>query len=292
MKKTLLIFIFLPFIGFAQDNIILRDGNEIGAKILEINVDNIKYKKHSNQDGPTYTKNINDIFMIKYQNGEKEIFDQIKSEKNTDGVEKYTLKGGDLIPLVFKQSISSKEMSNGMLVKFAVKEDILSDKNKIIIKSNTTVNGRITRVKKAAWAGQKGKIDIQINSVKAVDGTNIPVYYNLNNEGKSRQATAIGVGVILFWPALFVKGKQATIDAGTVIMVETMDDVTLNTFNFKEKEIVQPEFANEEPINEAPINEAPIQKKVIEKPKPSDFKSSSDYQKARREYYKSIEETE
>ena len=285
MRKIFLILIYLPFTGFAQDNIILRDGNEIGAKIIEINVDNIKYKKYTNLDGPTYTKKINDIFMIKYENGEKDVFDQIQPKKKIEGVEKYTLRGGDLIPLVFKQSISSKDISNGMLVKFAVKEDILSDKNKIIIKSNTTVNGRITRVKKAAWVGQKGKIDIQINSVKAVDGTNIPVYYNLNNEGKSRQAAAIGVGVILFWPALFVKGKQATIDAGTVIMVETMDDVTLNTFNFIEKEIIQTEISKEDHINEAPI-----QKKVIEKPKPSDFKSSSEYQKARREYYKSIED--
>ena len=82
-----------------------------------------------------------------------------------------------------------------------------------------------------------------------------------------------------------MKGKQATIDAGTVIMVETMDDVTLNTFNFIEKEIDLAEISKEDHINEAPI-----QKKVIEKPKPNDFKSSSEYQKARREYYKSIED--
>lgn len=287
MKKILLLLIYLPFSGLAQDNIILNDGTEISAKIIEINTDNIKYKKHTNPYGPLYTKNINDIFMIRYENGEKELFNKKQANKKQKGVEKYTLRGGDLIPLVFKQSISSKDISNGMLVKFAVKEDVVSDKNKIIIKSNTTVNGRITRVKKAAWAGQKGKIDIQINSIKAVDGTNIPVYYNLNNEGKSRQAAAIGIGVVLFWPALFIKGKQASIDAGTVIMVETMDDVTFNTYNFKEKEIIEPEITHEDSVQEDPI-----EKKVMEKPKKSDFRTSSDYQKARRKYYKSIENKE
>ena len=284
MKRFILILICLPFIGFTQDNIILKDGNEIAAKIIEINIDDIKYKRYTNLEGPLYTKNIDDVFMIKYENGEKDVFER-KHVDNKEGTEKYILRGGDLIPLIFKQSISSKDMSNGSLVKFAVKQDIVSDKNKIIIKANTTVNGRISRVKKAAWAGQKGKIDIQINSIKGVDGTNIPVYYNLNNEGKSRQAAAIGIGVVLFWPALFVKGKQATIDAGTVIMVETMADVTFNTYNFEKKEIVAPRITNEDPLQKESI-----ESEVVQKPKAKDFKSSLDYQKALRKYYKSIEE--
>ena len=45
-----------------------------------------------------------------------------------------------------------------MLVKFAVKEDVISDKNKIIIKSNTTVNGRITRVKKLLGQARKDRL--------------------------------------------------------------------------------------------------------------------------------------
>jgi len=284
MKKILLlILIYLPFLGFAQDNITLRDGNEIPAKIIEINIDNIKYKKYSNLDGPLYTTSINDIFMIKYENGEKEVFEKNQVTKKDEVVEKYTLRGGELIPLVFKQSISSKNISNGALVKLAVKGDVISDDNKIIIKSNTTVNGRISKVKKAAWAGQKGKIDIQINSIKAVDGTNIPVYYNLNSEGKSRQAASIGLAIIA-WPTLFIKGKQASIDAGSVIMVETMDDVKFNTYNFEEKELVVPEI-----ITEDPIKQDIIELEVVQKPKAKDFKSSSEHQKALRKYYKSIE---
>jgi len=39
---------------FAQDVIVKKDGSTILAKVLEVNTDNIKYKKHSNQNGPTY----------------------------------------------------------------------------------------------------------------------------------------------------------------------------------------------------------------------------------------------
>ena len=55
MKKLLLLLLCLPMIGFGQDNIILKDGEEISAKILRINPENIEYKKLSNLQGPTYT---------------------------------------------------------------------------------------------------------------------------------------------------------------------------------------------------------------------------------------------
>ena len=58
---------------------------------------------------------------------------------------------------------------------------------------------------------QKGKI-IQINSIKAVDGTSIPVFYNLNNEGKSSSFTAVGVGILLFWLYYLLKENKLTIE--------------------------------------------------------------------------------
>ena len=84
MKKGLLILLCLPMIGFGQDNIILKNGEEISAKVLRINTDNIEYKKLSNSQGPTYTVDKSDVFMIKYENGEKEVFSEKGSyEKNS-----------------------------------------------------------------------------------------------------------------------------------------------------------------------------------------------------------------
>ena len=68
---------------FSQDVIILSNGNEIEAKIVKVGSSEIEYKKWSNQDGPTYTEQTNNIFMIKYQNGEKDIFHSINEEQKT-----------------------------------------------------------------------------------------------------------------------------------------------------------------------------------------------------------------
>jgi hypothetical protein len=59
---------------WAQDIITLKNGNEIQAKVLEVGTHDIKYKKFENQEGPTYTTLKAEIFMIKYQNGDKDVF--------------------------------------------------------------------------------------------------------------------------------------------------------------------------------------------------------------------------
>lgn len=71
------------FISFANDLIVLRSGDIINAKVLEVGKDEIKYKKTSNISGPTYTMEIVDILSISYENGTVDKFDNIVA-KNPD----------------------------------------------------------------------------------------------------------------------------------------------------------------------------------------------------------------
>jgi len=65
---------------FAQDVIVLKTDEEIAGIVEDIGLEVIKYKKYENSNGPTYSILIADIFMIKYQNGEKDILNQPSSE--------------------------------------------------------------------------------------------------------------------------------------------------------------------------------------------------------------------
>ena len=56
------------------DNIILKSGDEIPAKVIEIAADIIKYKRCDYIDGPIISMPKSDILMIRYSNGSKEIF--------------------------------------------------------------------------------------------------------------------------------------------------------------------------------------------------------------------------
>ena len=58
----------------AQDVIVKHDGSTILSKVTEIGTTEVKYKKFSNQNGPTYTILKTDIQAINYENGDKDTF--------------------------------------------------------------------------------------------------------------------------------------------------------------------------------------------------------------------------
>ncbi|MCF6169776.1 MAG: hypothetical protein L3J66_02210 [Bacteroidales bacterium] len=74
--KYLLLICTILFSVFAssQDLIILRNGDEIKAKVTEINDNDIRYKRESNPTGPTYKLAKSKIFFIRYASGDKDFF--------------------------------------------------------------------------------------------------------------------------------------------------------------------------------------------------------------------------
>ena len=77
MKKRVFVVLGLAVIAaggvFAQDIIILKNGNEIKAKVLEISPQEIKYKRFDNLEGPTVSISASMVLMIQYANGSREI---------------------------------------------------------------------------------------------------------------------------------------------------------------------------------------------------------------------------
>lgn len=78
MKKLLLICLALIplFATQAQDVILKRNGEEVQAKVQEISLHEIKYKRYDNLDGPMISILKQEVFMIKYENGTKEVFNE------------------------------------------------------------------------------------------------------------------------------------------------------------------------------------------------------------------------
>lgn len=97
MKKLFAILIFalawLPMVTQAQDVITKRDGSTIQAVVVEVNQSEIKYKSFSNQEGPLYIINKNDVVLIQYKNGENEVIEPvIEKKKNViTSIPKYRL---------------------------------------------------------------------------------------------------------------------------------------------------------------------------------------------------------
>jgi hypothetical protein len=72
IAAALLLFAMNRALG--QDIIVKNDGNEIKAKVEEVSDTEIKYRKSDNLSGPVYTMKKTEIFMVKYENGSKDVF--------------------------------------------------------------------------------------------------------------------------------------------------------------------------------------------------------------------------
>lgn len=67
-------FLLSAFSVFAQDSILRTNGDRYSVKILEIGINDVKYKKTSNLDGPLYTILKEELEEIVFENGSKEFF--------------------------------------------------------------------------------------------------------------------------------------------------------------------------------------------------------------------------
>lgn len=84
--KTKLVLMFAALISvraFSQDTLYTKTGAVVNAKVVEINQNEIKYKKASNPDGPVYVMDVSNLVLIHFKNGSKEVFSSGNSDNQT-----------------------------------------------------------------------------------------------------------------------------------------------------------------------------------------------------------------
>lgn len=77
MKKILfsvLMLLCASSVLSAQDIITKRNGEDIKAKILEVNLNEIKYRKWDYLEGPIFSIAKHDVLIVRYENGTNDIF--------------------------------------------------------------------------------------------------------------------------------------------------------------------------------------------------------------------------
>lgn len=89
MKKILIILSALfvcAATASAQDVITKKNGEDIKAKVLEIDNSNVKYKLFDEPNGVTYTMPKSQILMIRYESGRNEVFNTASAPNYGYGV--------------------------------------------------------------------------------------------------------------------------------------------------------------------------------------------------------------
>lgn len=82
--KFVVFTLFLASISVnAQDVITLKNGDDIQALVQKVGDADIEYKKWDNQTGPVYVIKKSEVFMIKYRNGTKDVFNTVAKPEET-----------------------------------------------------------------------------------------------------------------------------------------------------------------------------------------------------------------
>ncbi len=107
MKTTIFILVlFISNIIIAQDIIIKKSGDEIKATVTEVGTENIKYKKFGSESSPIYVISKTELFMIKYQDGTKDMFNDEETAKKEEVQEIITPKVDETLNKQFTASYS------------------------------------------------------------------------------------------------------------------------------------------------------------------------------------------
>ena len=135
---------------------------------------------------------------------------------------------GTIVTMKNLDPLDSETLQKGDIVRFSVAEVVMVG-NVIAIPRGMEADGTATTVRKAGRFGRDGKIEITYSTVRAADGTPVPLTVGeKTKEQYKRTAGAVGAsaaGAIILGPVglvggLFVKGNDVNIPAGTTMYAE------------------------------------------------------------------------
>jgi hypothetical protein len=142
-----------------------------------------------------------------------------------------TLRAGTPIVVEATQSYNAKNLSEGQTVNVRVKYNVVVNKQ-TLVGAGALGTATISDITKPGIFGKAGRMELQMQSVQAVDGqqillTSIPMMA----EGQNKKGLAWGLSIGLFFLTLiggaigfFIKGKPAEIKAGTTSNTSVASD--------------------------------------------------------------------
>ncbi len=167
--------------------------------------------------------------------------------KNADG-NTFTLRAGTPIVVETSQTYNAKNLSEGQTVNFRVKYNVVVNKQTLVA-AGALGNANITDIVRPGIFGRGGKMELQIQSVQAVDGQQILLSGTaMISEGQHKKGLAWGLsagffvlGLFVFAPLILgaasgflVKGKPAETRAGTTTNASVASDAQVEVEGQKE----------------------------------------------------------
>ena len=139
------------------------------------------------------------------------------------------LSAGSRVYLSLEEKVSRARGGDdvGTIVRCRVWRDV-EEQGTIFIKAETPATCRVDSVSRNNMGGFEGKISVAAVETRSVEDQNVGLSGGYNKEGSGHKAIVWTAGLLLFWPALFFHGGNATLPPGTVFDAYTVNDLRLS----------------------------------------------------------------
>lgn len=132
--------------------------------------------------------------------------------------QEFNLEEGTPVRLKFLDTVSSGRNQAGDSIGFRVADDVYAeDGQTVLIKEGTPAWGTVSSVQSRGRVGRKGELGIMVEATRSVQGKRVPLRASLNRDGRDKLGTTVALGLIVTPLFLLMRGKDATISAGTPI---------------------------------------------------------------------------
>jgi hypothetical protein len=139
------------------------------------------------------------------------------------------LPAGTIVPLETIGLLSSAEKSVGQMVELKVRSDVKVG-NVVAIPAGSIAKAQITRVKPPKGFGKEGFIEMQVKTVRSVDGQDVNLSSgSIYKEGDDKQTLSIVLGIFVCILFLLMKGKNAEIAPGYQVDAVVSSNITIKT---------------------------------------------------------------
>lgn len=136
------------------------------------------------------------------------------------------LENGTRIRLKLVDKISTGLNREGDEVNFVVTDDIkLGDF--VLIREGARATGIISELISRGRVGKAGKMTINFDYVKAVNGKKVPLNGIINKKGEDKMVLSVALSFVLTPICLLLRGTEATLPAGYQVQVRTDRDTKL-----------------------------------------------------------------
>lgn len=159
----------------------------------------------------------------------------LKSGENTATVKTSSVVAGHAyipkdtnINLELIDPISSKRSKEGNTFRLKTIENLLIN-DVVVIPANQEVLGTITKARKNGMLGRKGRLEFKIDSIKTINGVNVPLTAEVKGKGHSDNGAVAVAAAVSLVGGLFMKGTNIYYEPGQKFVAVVSTDTDLNT---------------------------------------------------------------